>query len=57
MKHRFSSLLLILFDKSDGVAQDNPAAQRTAPAMTEAASADDAEPTAPLEALDWMVGA
>jgi len=56
MKHLLSSLILILFVFSDGVAQDDPAAQPAAPAVIEAASADDAEPTAPLEALDWMVG-
>jgi hypothetical protein len=56
MKYCFSSLILILFVISGGMAQDSPSAQRAAPAVTAAATADDAEPTAPLEALDWMAG-
>ena len=56
MKYRFSSLILILCIISSGMAQDSPSAQRAAPAVTAAATADDAEPTAPLEALDWMAG-
>ena len=54
MKHLFSAMTLILFVVSYGMAQDDPAAQPAAPEVI--ASANDAEPTSPLEVLDWMVG-
>ena len=42
-----------------GTAQDNAAVEQTAgekPDVSVEAAADDAEPTSPLEELDWMVG-
>ena len=54
MKHLFSVMILVLFVVSYGMAQNDPAARPAARETT--TSADDAEPTSPLEVLDWMVG-
>ena len=54
MKHLFSAMILVFFFNAYGMAQDAPAVQATVREAT--TSADDAEPTSPLEVLDWMVG-
>jgi hypothetical protein len=56
MKHLLAALILVPLVVSFGRAQDAPAVQATAPAVPEAAPADDAVPASPLEVLAWMVG-